>query len=255
MGLNRATWDLNDGCVQRTTTRRNRTFSRTIRTGSFAWHIWRNHSYKDNEAKGQVKVAGDPRYKISDADRQAKFDAVMKAGKGQELAAVAIERIGNTQSDIDVIQKKIDALEKDWKKQNPDKKDSPYKALSDSARALKKDLSAQEKKLWTPPKTKGIVGEEDAWSKIQNAMDSLQSSWDKPTEAQLTYLRQAENLLTRQLKDTNDLFSTKVAAFRKQVQDSKILLLPEYEPLNIQSSLGAATCNIVLASGQTQWIR
>ena len=239
MGLNRASWDLKMDAFKEPPLGEVERFREPsgpeVLPGTYGVTI----AYKDHEAKGQVQVVGDPRYKISDTDRKVKFDAVMKAGKAQELAAVAIERIGNTQSDIDVIQKKIDALEKDWKKQNPDKKDSPYKTLSDSARALKKDLSAQEKKLWTPPKTKGLVGEEDAWSKIQNALQSLQSSWDKPTEAQLTYLRQAENLLTQQLKETNDLFNTKVSAFRKQVQDSKILLLPEYEPLSTQSSMGS----------------
>ncbi|HEY7161433.1 MAG TPA: M1 family aminopeptidase/hydrolase, partial [Acidobacteriota bacterium] len=236
MGLNRATWDLKMDAFKEPPREQTERFREPagpeVLPGTYGVMI----AYKENEAKGQVKVVGDPRYKISDADRQANFDAIMKAGKVQELATAAIQRIIDTQTDIDVIQKKVDALEKDWKKDNPDKKDSPYKALTDAARALKKDLSAQEKKLWTPPKSKGILGDEDAYSKIQNAMQSLQSSWDKPTEAQLTYLRQAETLLNQQVKSTNDLFTTKVAAFRKQVQDSKILLLPEYEPLNIQSS-------------------
>ena len=255
LGLNRASWDLKMDAFKEPprgeADRWREPSGPEVLPGTYGVTI----AYKDHEAKGQVKVVGDPRYKISDADRKVKFDAVMKAGKVQELAAAAIERIGNTQSDIDVIQKKIDVLEKDWKKQNPDKKDSPYKTLSDSARALKKDLSAQEKKLWTPPKTKGIVGEEDAWSKIQNAIDSLQSSWDKPTEAQLTYLRQAETLLTQQLKETNDLFSTKVSAFRKQVQDAKILLLPEYEPLSNQSSLGAGIVQQRAGKSPIQWTR
>lgn len=238
MGLNRAAWDLKMDAFKEPPREETERFREPggpeVLPGTYGVTI----AYKDNEAKGQVKVVGDPRYKISDADRQANFDAIMKAGKVQELATAAIQRLVNTQSDIDVIQKKIDSLEKDWKRDNPDKKDSPYKTLTDTARALKKDLSAQEKKLWTPPKTKGLLGDEDAWSKIQNAMQSLQSSWDKPTEAQLTYLRQAETVLNRELKNTNDLFTTKVAAFRKQVQDSKILLLPEYEPLNTQSSMG-----------------
>ena len=66
-----------------------------------------------------------------------------------------------------------------------------------------------------PPKTKGIPAEKDVWSKIQTADFLLQSSWDKPTEAQLTYLRQAEELLNQRLQETNQLFKTKVLTFQK----------------------------------------
>ena len=86
--------------------------------------------YKDHEAKGQSKSWRIRDLQISDSDRKAKFDAVMRSGKLQETAAAAIERIINTKSDIDVISKKVDALEKEWKKKNPDKKDTPYKALA-----------------------------------------------------------------------------------------------------------------------------
>ncbi len=235
MGLNRAAWDLRMDAFKEPPREQIERFFEPggpeVLPGTYEVTI----QYKDYEAKGRVKVVGDPRYKLADGDRKAKFDAILEAGKVQELAATAIERILNTQSDIDVILKKVDALEKDWKKLNPDKKDSPYKALTESAHALKKDLSTHEKKLWTPPKTKGIVAEEDAWSKIQNVLQFLQSSWDQPTEAQLTYFRQAEKLLNQQIQETNELFNTKVAAFRKQVEDAKILLLPAYEPLESQT--------------------
>jgi leukotriene A-4 hydrolase/aminopeptidase len=232
MGLNRAVWDLRmDPFKEPPKDEPGESFfdqgGPEVLPGTYKVAI----KYKDHEAKGQINVVADPRFKLSDSERKAKFDAILKLGKLRETAATAIERIINTRSDVDVVLKKVDALDKEWKKNNPDLKDTPHKALAEAARNLKKELTAAEKNLWSPPNTKGIPPDTDVWSKISTANFFLSSSWDQPTEAQLTYLAQAEKLLNQRIHETNQLFETKVSAFRKQVEDAKILLLPTFEPL------------------------
>ncbi|MGH9788240.1 MAG: hypothetical protein ACRD4U_06015, partial [Candidatus Acidiferrales bacterium] len=85
-------------------------------------------------------------------------------------------------------------------------------------------------RLWVPPGTKGIVGDADALSKARYVLRSLGSSWDSPTEAQRTYLRQAEAAADAVLKDFNQLFGSEVADFRRRVREARIELLPEEAP-------------------------
>jgi len=183
--------------------------------------------YKDKEAKGTVKVMPDPRYNISEADRQAKWEAVKRAGELQEIVTEAIERMRSTRDDIEMVVKKAN-------KDKKDEKENLYKPLLEAAKPLKQALADMEKRLWVPPKTKGIVADTDVLQKIQYAGFSLQSSWDAPTSAQLTYLRQAEAMLEKILVDYNKLFAEGVADFRNKVAQAQIAILPAKEALQIK---------------------
>ena len=82
MGLNRAVWDLRMDDFKKPPQETESFFDRggpQVLPGTYNVSI----KYKDHEAKGQLRVLGDPRYKISDADRKANFDAIMRAGKLQ----------------------------------------------------------------------------------------------------------------------------------------------------------------------------
>ena len=57
------------------------------------------------------------------------------------------------------------------------------------------------------------------------------SSWAPPSPMHLEYLRQAETAVAAILVDFNKFFATDVAAFRKQVDDAKLRLLPEEKPI------------------------
>jgi len=100
-----------------------------------------------------------------------------------------------------------------------------------SGAELKKKLDAMEKRLWSPPKTKGIVADTDAMAKVQYPLQSMQSSWDAPTPAQLAYLTYAEGLLREVLADYNKLYSDSVAQYRDAVRKANLMLLPDYDPI------------------------
>jgi photosystem II stability/assembly factor-like uncharacterized protein len=236
LGVNRAVWDLRRDTFKEPPREREERFFEPrgplVVPGTYTVTI----KYQEHEAQEKVNVLPDPRYQFSEEDRRAQWETILQTGKLQELVTEAVERILNTRSDIDVVVKKAQQAEKKTKSTSGEEtqsKASPYQSLMESADALQKALNQMERKLWKPPKTKGIVADTDAMSKIRYVLRSLNSSFDAPTPAQLTYLRQAEALIDQVLKDFNQLFEQQVAAFRRQVEESGINLLPELEPLEV----------------------
>ncbi len=184
--------------------------------------------FRGQEAKQTVHVLPDPRDKFTPEQRQAKYAAILRAGKLQETIAEAINRINKTRADIDAVATK---LKKDDDNDDPN---AEPPAVVKSGTALKTKLDAMEKRLWTSPKTKGITLESDALAKIGYPFYSLQSSWDAPTAAQLTYLDRAEKQLRETLTEFNKLFAEDVAKYREEVRKANVLLVPEDTPLTVE---------------------
>ncbi|HXE76173.1 MAG TPA: hypothetical protein VNN18_11160 [Candidatus Xenobia bacterium] len=178
--------------------------------------------YKDKEAKGTIRVVPDPRYDIPMADREAKWAAIERAGALLANLSEAIDQLRDARSDIEVAIKKVEDRQKDKK---GDEKQA--KELLQAARTLQKSLNQMERRLWVPPRSKGIQPDTDVMVKVRYVLRSLGSSWDKPTDAQLTYLRQAEAEANKVLADFDNLFATEVADFRRRVREAAIELLPE----------------------------
>ncbi|MGH9805444.1 MAG: hypothetical protein ACRD4D_09765, partial [Candidatus Acidiferrales bacterium] len=187
--------------------------------------------YKDKEAKGSVEVVADPRFQIARAERETKWNTILRAGTVQETLTEAIERIRSTRADIDVVSKKLKEAQKDAK---PEEKSEEPPALVKAGEELKEALTALERKLWVPPDTKGYIAETDPMSKVQNVMWFLTSSYDATTPAQMAYLREAEELAEKTLAEFNQLFATRVANYRKQVEQAGITLLPAKEPVTLK---------------------
>ena len=228
LGVNRTAWDLRrDAFKEPSRGDEPRWFEPAgpeVLPGTYGITI----KYKDKEAKGTVEVKGDPRFQIASADREAKWKTILRAGEVQELLTEAIERIRSTRADIEVVSKKVKEAKKDA---NTEEKGESAPPLVKAGRELKEALTALEKRLWVPPDTKGYVAETDPMSKIQNVLQFLNSSWDAPTPAQLAYLHEAEDLTDKMLTEFNQLFVTRVADYRKQVEQAGVELLPVKEPL------------------------
>jgi photosystem II stability/assembly factor-like uncharacterized protein len=179
--------------------------------------------FRGNEAKQTVRVLADPREQFTAQQRQAKYDAILRAGALQETAAEALDRIQRTRADIDAVSAK---LRKDDPKAEPD-------PLVKTGNQVKEKLDAVEKRLRIPPKTPGIVADTDVWSKIGYPIYAMQSSWDAPTAAQLQYLSRGEAALRTVLADVNKVFAEDVAKYREQVRTANLVLLPEEKPIEI----------------------
>jgi hypothetical protein len=221
LGVNRASWELVGDALKRPKIpgeEENEFRPRSgpeVPAGTYTVTI----KFRGNEAKQTVNVVPDPRSTYTAEARQAKYDAILRAGRLQETATAAIERIMKTRADVDA------ALAKAKKDEEPTSASKEPDPLTKSGTALKTKLDQMEKRLWVPPKTKGIVAETDVWSKISYPLYSLQSSWDAPTPSQLAYLARAESALRAVIADYNKLFAEDVARFREEAAK-----LPTTEP-------------------------
>jgi hypothetical protein len=202
-------------------------------------------SLNDHETEGTVRILPDPRENISEAERVAKHEAVMRAGEVREALAEAITRIYRTRKDVDVLLGKVGQALKEADEADPgdggdsaadgeDGEDGPLEALQESGQKLEETLTELEKTLWVPPDAKGIpYGDDKPWSKAGRALFALGSSSDAPTPAQLTFLRLAEEAVADALAEMNRVFDEDVSAFRELVADSGLELLPRLEPLEL----------------------
>jgi hypothetical protein len=213
LGVNRTSWDLRRDAFKRPKVPGEEENEFQQRTGPevLAGTYTITLKFRGNEAKQPVTIVPDARDSYTADARQAKNDALVRAGKLQETATEAINRINKTRAEIDAVlarAKKDDEPPSSSEKKEPD-------PLTKSGGDLKKKLDAMEKRLWVPPKTKGIVAETDVWSKISYPLGSMQSSWDAPTPSQLAYLTYAEEALRAVIADFNKLYAEDVARFRE----------------------------------------
>lgn len=186
--------------------------------------------YEDEEASAPVEVLEDPRYDLSAESRQAKLDALLRAGALQESLATAIERVIETRKDVQEIVSRAKEANDEAEEEDREK---PYEDLAKAGGKLVKALTDLEKELWTPPGEKGIPAGEHAWSKVSYVQRSLGSSFDAPTESQKAYLAVAEAKTAEALDKVNAFFADEVEPFRTRVRESGLVLLPEPEPLEM----------------------
>ncbi|HVR97165.1 MAG TPA: hypothetical protein VMW27_11160 [Thermoanaerobaculia bacterium] len=185
------------------------------------------------EAQGTVRVVADPFTKSTDADWQAWEAAIRRVGELQNAVVEAIDRIGATRKDIDAVVARLDEQKKAREREGGASQEDPHKALRQSARDLRRKLSDTERRLFTPPDTRGIVDEEGTvLSQVEYADYALQSSFARPNATQQAYLAQAEAMVAAALADVNRVFAEDVAAFRRLVSDAGVGWLPEQPPLH-----------------------
>jgi len=200
--------------------------------------------YGDREAKGTVRVLGDPRNHNTEADWRQREDALERVRALNNALAEAVERIRKTRSQVDEALSRVDK-DKDKKEAKPDAKTADAKPadakpdpLTEAGDKLKADLTKLERRLWIPYDVPGILPDTDVLSKVFNPYGYILSSWAPPSPTHLEYLRQAEAAVAAILIDFNKFFTTDVAAFRKQVDDAKLRLLPEEKPIEVKKEGG-----------------
>ncbi|MDX1997701.1 MAG: hypothetical protein SF066_08260 [Thermoanaerobaculia bacterium] len=206
-GLNRAVWDLRRDEFKRpgADTAGDNPFRRggtEVPPGTYQVTV----KYKDAEAKGTVTVLADPRSTVSAADRQAKYDAQVAAGTLQEELAAAVDRVSDARRDLDLVAER--QRKRDSKAGKA--KDAPPDELAKAIQEAKQGLDELEKKLWTPPTTKGIVREDSAFALVGQAQRALGSSWEAPTPAQMAQLEQARAAARTALDEVKRFFAEQI---------------------------------------------
>lgn len=168
----------------------------------------------EQRAGAPVEVMPDPRVSIAPADRQAKWQAIQRAGALQEQLSDGITRLRAVRDDLAVVRGK---LRRNGEGDNHTTPDEARKRLLAQADALDKRVGELEKLFWVPPGTKGIVDLGDARSKVRRVLGALQSSWEAPTAAQLAYLQEAEISAHGAMTALHDFVASEVTAFRTAV--------------------------------------
>jgi photosystem II stability/assembly factor-like uncharacterized protein len=178
-----------------------------------------------HEATQTVQVLADPRLPVATGDRQKKQETLLHVAQRIEVAAEAVDRIVRMRRVIDAV---LD--------QARERSDEPVRELRRAADDLRKKLTEiADKFLDEPSRVQGIVRNPNtASARLFTVMSRLNSSWDAPNAAEMTYLRQAEATLEAALKDFNAVFDADVAAFRQAVEGAKLSLFPDYQPLEME---------------------
>jgi len=237
LGLNRAVWDFGRDSFRRPATDARGGFrgpdsGPNVPPGTYDVVV----KYKDQEAKGTVKVEADPDLKVTEADWQAREAAVARAGALQNAVADAITRVGTAKDDVRMVLAKLDARKTERERNAPSGKedDDPDKPLAKAARDLQKKLGEVERRLFVPPDTKGIVEDRTAMNAVGNAVRAMSSAWTRPNATAVGAMEEAEASIKEVLTDFNKLMAEDVAAFRKTVSDSGIGLLGEAGPIEVK---------------------
>ena len=94
---------------------------------------------------------------------------------------------------------------------------------------MKKKLAKIREMFIGPTGKQGIIRNKSVYRQLGYVSGSLSSSWDKPTQSQLTYFRQAESKMKEAMKAYHDLFEKEVVEYQQKVEKSKFTLFPEFD--------------------------
>lgn len=227
-GLNRVPWDLRRDAFRRPRGERQeqpeafRPAGPLVLPGTYTVRV----KLKDHEASATVAVRDDPRFDIPLAAQQEKFDAIMRVGQRQEVAAEAVDRLREAKRSADRAVEQLSsdsAVGEDLRNR--------VRAAADS---LEKSLTQVEELFTGPQDVQGIVRAPDAvLPQLEEVYGALTSSRDAPTEAQMLDLRKAEADLSQALERVNALFAGPVAEFRRLLQEANVQWFPSREPLSL----------------------
>jgi photosystem II stability/assembly factor-like uncharacterized protein len=181
------------------------------------------------ERRTAVRVLPDPTSENSAEDWRARWEVVLDAGRLNDAAVEAIERIRATRRDLDAVAERIRAANAEaLRERRIEEKDLP---LAQEAKVLREGLVALELRFWWPYDTVGIVPDTDILSRLAYVRGYLGSSWARPNATHLEYLRQARGALEAALNDLNAFYGGEVEAFRSRLAGERVELVPSLPPL------------------------
>ncbi len=230
-GLNRVVWDLaRDGFKQFPQERpAENEFpgGPEVMPGTYTVTV----KYGDHEAQGTARVLPDPRSKNTEADWQAREAAIARVAALNDALSEAVDRLRKTRADVDSVVARVESAKAAKKSETKDEKPDP---IVEAAGKLKGDLDKLERRLWIPYDSVGIQPDNDALSKVFYVFYYVTGTWEPPSPTHLEYLRQAEANTQAVLADFNRFFETDVAAFRKQVDEANVRLLPDLGKVEVK---------------------
>lgn len=227
-GLNRAVWDLRRDAFKEPPREEEQWWRERggpeVPPGTYTVTV----AFENHRAQATVEVLPDPRLSVPPEEVTAKWQAILYAGSLQEVLAEAVTTLLEVREDLKTVAAKLArGAEKGQEVQDSESADGAVPRLRRKAQDLLRRTEELEKLFRVPPGTKGIVRLDDALTTIREAMGGLQSSWDKPTPAQLATLAEGREKLEKALSALTAFLTDEVGPFRQAVAEEGISLLPE----------------------------
>lgn len=168
------------------------------------------------EASGHVRVALDPRLRISVQDRQTNRDELLRLGSLRETAADAVDLIRVTRDAIGLVPDRI-----------RERRDGVARAIRDTARALGEALDTLDARFNGPADVQGIADESHAvLSLLRGAYSAVGSSFHAPGENLRLRAGHAESALSTAIAQLNEFMATRYESFRRLARSAEVELLP-----------------------------
>jgi photosystem II stability/assembly factor-like uncharacterized protein len=165
-----------------------------------------------------LSVLADPRSPFDSSAYAANYQARLELMKMQERAVSAVERIVHAQSGVSTALALIDQQLKPGAEP-----DEAVKALKESAEEIQESLAKLEKRFRTPPRTKGIVYDDDkVANRIGMAMYYVGSTRDAPSPTARVYVEQARQDLDAATVAVDLFMAGELEAFRQALSDAGI---------------------------------
>jgi photosystem II stability/assembly factor-like uncharacterized protein len=165
-----------------------------------------------------LSVLADPRSPFDSSAYAANYQARLELMKMQERAVSAVERIVHAQSGVSTALALIDQQLKPGAEP-----DEAVKALKESAEEIQESLAKLEKRFRTPPRTKGIVYDDDkVANRIGMAMYYVGSTRDAPSPTARVYVEQARQDLDAATAAVDLFMAGELEAFRQALSDAGI---------------------------------
>ena len=174
-------------------------------------------SYEDQEIQGSLNVLADPRFEISDEDRQAHFNAVLEIGALKERNVIAIERILDARQEMENILTL--AMQRDEAAGVSEA--GAHDALSELASETHQALDDVEYLLWSRPGTVWQTSPTHhlTFYKINKVLTQLTSHWGRPTQGNLRNIRFAEIAMEEAEQEVERVMANEVTIFRNRAAE------------------------------------
>jgi hypothetical protein len=165
-----------------------------------------------------VTVLADPRSPFDSSAYAANYRTRLELMQMQEQAVSAVERITHAQAGIETALGLIDQQQEPGVA--PGEK---VKSLQERASAIQESLNQLERRFRTPPKTKGIVYDDDkVASRIGRATHYVGSTRDAPTQTAQVYVEQARTSLASALAAVDRFMAEELEPFRQSLSDAGV---------------------------------
>jgi photosystem II stability/assembly factor-like uncharacterized protein len=165
-----------------------------------------------------ISTLADPRSEFSAQARESNYQARIRIMGMRESAVTAVERIVHAQSGITTAISLIDQQGKPGEEPS-----EQMKGLKDKAEEIQKSLAELEKQFRTPPKTKGIVYDDDkVANQISAARSYVGSTKDAPSDTARLQMERARQALDSAIAELDVFMHDELEPFRKELADAGV---------------------------------